>query len=111
MNRGMPRHTVPRFVALVSNAPANGALFWPRLTTRRSGTGALTKSPIHPFADAAGAYGENVPTVRAWTYHGRPVYTFSGDKYPGEALAHGMMGTSSAFGVITLVRDRFPFRP
>ena len=71
----------------------------------------IDKVPDPPFADAAGAYGENVPTVRAWTYHGRPVYTFSGDKYPGEALAHGMMGTSSAFGVITLVRDRFPFRP
>ena len=38
--------------------------------------------PHPPFSDAAGAYGENVPTVRAWTYRGRPVYTFAGDHKP-----------------------------
>lgn len=67
--------------------------------------------PDPPFMDAAGAYGEGVPTVRAWTFHGRPVYTFSGDKVPGEALAHGMRGTSSDFGAITVLADTFPYRP
>ena len=41
-----------------------------------------------PFSDAAGGYGENVPTVSAWTYRGQPVYTFSGDNKPGDINGH-----------------------
>ena len=46
--------------------------------------------PHPPFSDAAGAYGENVPTVRAWTYRGRPVYTFAGDHKPGDIQGHSI---------------------
>ena len=44
--------------------------------------------PDPPFSDAAGAYGENVPMVRAWTYRGKPLYTFAGDHNPGDINGH-----------------------
>ncbi|MCZ6618500.1 MAG: hypothetical protein O7E57_10235 [Gammaproteobacteria bacterium] len=46
--------------------------------------------PHPPFSDAAGAYGEDVPTVHAWTYRGQPVYTFAGDHEPGDIRGHSI---------------------
>lgn len=37
------------------------------------------------FSDPAGVtYGAELPRVKAWAYRGRPVYTFHGDKEPGD---------------------------
>jgi predicted lipoprotein with Yx(FWY)xxD motif len=67
--------------------------------------------PDPPFKEATGAYGEDVPTVRAWTYHGRPVYTFAVDKAPGDILGHGLEARSSGYGAITVLGDEFPALP
>lgn len=67
--------------------------------------------PHPPFASATGAYGEGVATVRAWTWHGRPVYTFAGDRMPGDVLGHGIEARSSGFGAITVLGDEFPVMP
>ncbi|MCY4565093.1 MAG: hypothetical protein OXE40_11545 [Gammaproteobacteria bacterium] len=67
--------------------------------------------PHPPFADPTGAYGEGVPTVRAWTWFGRPVYTFAGDRIPGDVLGHTIEARSSGFGVITVLGDEFPVMP
>ena len=64
-----------------------------------------------PFAEATGAYGEGVPTVRAWTWYGRPVYTFAGDRIPGDILGHTIEARSSGFGAITVLGDEFPVMP
>ncbi len=75
------------------------------------GNWGIAEVPDPPFIDATGAYGENVPTVRAWTYHGRPVYTFISDKTPGSVLGHGIAARSSGFGALTVLGDRFPVMP
>lgn len=67
--------------------------------------------PDPPFAEATGVYGEGVPTVRAWTRYGRPVYTFAGDRIPGDVLGHTIEARSSGFGVITVLGDEFPVMP
>lgn len=75
------------------------------------GNWGIAEVPDPPFSDAKGAYGENVPTVRAWTYHGRPVYTFAVDKVPGDVLGHGIEARSSGFGAVTVLGGGFPALP
>ena len=75
------------------------------------GNWAIAEVPHPPFEEATGAYGEGVPTVRAWTYHGRPIYTFAGDGVPGDVLGHGIEARSSGFGAITVLGDEFPLLP
>lgn len=67
--------------------------------------------PDPPFKDVTGAYGVDVPTVRAWTFYGRPVYTFAGDKVSGEALGHSIRGTGAEMGAIAVLGDSFPVSP
>ena len=75
------------------------------------GNWAVAQVPHPPFREATGAYGAGVPTVRAWTWHGRPVYTFAGDRVPGDILGHGIEARSSGFGAITVLGDEFPVMP
>lgn len=75
------------------------------------GNWGIADVPDPPFIEATGAYGENVPTVRAWTYYGRPVYTFAGDKAPGDVLGHGIEARSSGFGALTVLGAEFPILP
>ncbi len=76
-----------------------------------AGNWGVAEIPHPPFAEATGRYGEGVPTVRAWTWHGRPVYTFAGDRIPGDVLGHGIEARSSGFGAITVLGDEFPVMP
>ena len=76
-----------------------------------AGYWAIADVPEPPFVNATDAYGENVPTVKAWTYHGRPVYTFSGDKKPGDFYGHTIESVTSAFGALAVLGDQFPARP
>lgn len=78
---------------------------------RPTGNWGVADVPHPPFAEATGAYGAGVPTVRAWTYFGRPVYTFAGDRVPGDVLGHGIEARSSGFGAITVLHDEFPVLP
>lgn len=78
---------------------------------KSAGNWRIAEIPHPPFIDATGAYGENVPTVSAWTYHGRPIYTFVGDKIPGDVLGHGIEARSSGFGALTVLGDGFPVTP
>lgn len=71
----------------------------------------IAEVPYPQFKDPTGAYGEGVPTVRAWTYHGRPVYTFAGDEKPGDVQGHGIEAKVSGFGAITVLGDEFPAMP
>ena len=75
------------------------------------GNWGIADVPHPPFMQATGASGEGVPRVRAWTYHGRPVYTFAGDRVPGDVLGHGIEARSSGFGAITVLGDEFPLLP
>lgn len=75
------------------------------------GNWGIAEVPHPPFAEPTGAYGADVPTVRAWTRYGRPVYTFAGDGVPGDMLGHGIEARSSGFGVITVLGDEFPVMP
>ena len=75
------------------------------------GNWAIAQVPHPPFREATGAYGAGVPTVRAWTWHGRPVYTFASDRVPGDILGHGIEARSSGFGAITVLGDEFPVMP
>lgn len=76
-----------------------------------TGAWAVADVPYPQFADATGAYGEGVPTVRAWTYFGRPVYTFASDETPGDVQGHGIEAKVSGFGAITVLADEFPVLP
>ena len=76
-----------------------------------AGAWKIENVPYPMFKEVTGAYGVDVPTVRAWTYYGRPVYTFSGDKVPGEALGHCIRGVGSEMGAVTVLGDSFPVRP
>lgn len=78
---------------------------------RPSGAWGIAEVPYPQFKDPTGAYGEGVPTVRAWTYHGRPVYTFSGDESPGDVQGHGIEAKVSGFGAITVLGEEFPAMP
>ena len=75
------------------------------------GNWSIAEVPHPPFQEATGAYGASVPTVRAWSWHGRPVYTFAGDRVPGDILGHGIEARSSGFGAITVLGDEFPVMP
>lgn len=78
---------------------------------RPVGNWGIDDVPDPPFETPTGAYGQNTPTVRAWTYHGRPVYTFSGDRVPGDVLGHGIDARVSGFGALTVLKDEFPVMP
>ena len=80
-------------------------------TDEPAGNWGIADVPHPPFADPTGAYGEGVPHIRAWTYFGRPVYTFAGDRVPGDVLGHGIEARSSGFGAITVLGDEFPVLP
>ena len=71
----------------------------------------IAEVPHPPFTEATGRYGEGVPALRAWTWYGRPVYTFAGDRIPGDVLGHGIEARSSGFGAITVLGDEFPVMP
>ena len=75
------------------------------------GNWGVADAPHPPFEEATGAYGEGVPTMRAWTWYGRPVYTFAGDRIPGDVLGHTIEARSSGFGAITVLGDEFPVMP
>jgi predicted lipoprotein with Yx(FWY)xxD motif len=75
------------------------------------GAWAVTDVPYPQFVEPTGAYGEGVPTVRAWTYFGRPVYTFVADETPGDVQGHGIEAKVSGFGAITVLADEFPVLP
>lgn len=76
-----------------------------------AGNWGIAEVPHPPFAEATGRYGDGVPKVRAWTWYGRPVYTFAGDRIPGDVLGHGIEARSSGFGAITVLGDEFPVMP
>jgi len=71
----------------------------------------VAQVPSPPFKEVTGAYGVDVPTVSAWTFYGRPVYTFRSDKAPGEALGHSIRGVGSEMGAIAVLGDSFPIVP
>lgn len=75
------------------------------------GAWAVADLPYPQFAEPTGAYGEGVPTVRAWTYFGRPVYTFAADEAPGDVQGHGIEAKVSGFGAVTVLADEFPVLP
>ncbi len=75
------------------------------------GAWAIAEVPYPQFVEPTGAYGEDVPTVRAWTYHGRPVYTFAADESPGDVQGHGIEAKVSGFGAITVLGEEFPVLP
>ncbi len=75
------------------------------------GAWAVADVPYPQFVEPTGAYGEGVPTVRAWTYFGRPVYTFAADATPGDVQGHGIEAKVSGFGAITVLADEFPVLP
>ena len=75
------------------------------------GNWGIAEVPNPPFAEATGRYGDGVPTLRAWTWYGRPVYTFASDRIPGDVLGHGIEARSSGFGAITVLGDEFPVMP
>lgn len=76
-----------------------------------TGAWAIADVPYPQFLEPTGAYGEGVPSVRAWTYHGRPVYTFAADETPGDVQGHGIEAKVSGFGAITVLADEFPVLP
>lgn len=78
---------------------------------RPAGYWKIEEVPYPQFAEPTDAYGENVPKVRAWTFHGRPVYTFAADKKPGNFYGHTIESTASEFGALTVLGDEFPARP
>ena len=78
MNQVMRQPTVQRSAARASSARGSGGRCRLDRTTYRWEIGGLPAVPDPPFAEATGVYGEGVPTVRAWTRYGRPVYTFAG---------------------------------
>ena len=75
------------------------------------GAWGISDVPYPQFRESTGAYGEGVPTVRAWTYYGRPIYTFAGDESPGDVQGHGIEAKVSGFGAITVLGNEFPVLP
>lgn len=78
----------------ICGSPENCAREWQPVLAdddaKPAGNWDIDNVPHPPFLDAAGVYGENVPAVRAWTYRGRPVYTFAADRKPGDIRGHSI---------------------
>jgi predicted lipoprotein with Yx(FWY)xxD motif len=100
--------------ALCGDAEACAREWRPVLAERddvATGAWAIADVPYPQFLDPTGAYGEGVPTVRAWTYFGRPVYTFASDEIAGDVQGHGIEAKVSGFGAITVLAEEFPVLP
>lgn len=59
-----------------------------------------------PFLERTGQLGEGVPTVRAWAYRGRPVYTYYEDQKPGDYNGDHIIGPfTTSFNAVRVPGD------